>query len=120
MKKLLSLSLLGIALFIGGLSSFAQDGATMEQVYQESKKKAYTIASQIDLNEEERQLLVRQITSREQTLAKVEANRKNPNATEDLSKYVAMANNQFKENVATLFGDDRAKKILKLYSIKEE
>lgn len=119
MKKLLSKSLFVIALVFGSFSCFAQEANTMEQIYLESKEKAYKISSEIGLDEDERQLLVRQITAREQTLAKVEANRNNPNSTQDFDEYVTTANEQFKQNVGKLFGKERAKKILTLYTIED-
>lgn len=119
MKKLLSQSIIAAAFIFGSFTGFAQDANSMEQIYQESKVKAHEIASEIDLNEDERLLLVRQITSREQTLAKVDANRENPNSTQDFDKYVTMANEQFKKNINDLFGKDRAKKILTLYVIED-
>jgi GTPase involved in cell partitioning and DNA repair len=121
MKKLFTLSVLALTLFAGSFSSFAQTEVnSMEEVFQVAEKKANVVAEKIGLNDDEKLLLVRQIVSREQMIAKVEVNKNNPsNTNQDLDKYVTQANEQFKKNVMDLFGESRAKKILSLYEVKD-
>lgn len=118
MKKLLTLSLVAAAFVLGSFTGFAQQ-KDMEKIYEDSKKKAYSIAEEVNLDDDETLLLIRQITSREQTLAKVEINQSNPNSTQDYSKYIEQANEQFKKNVGDLFGKEKSQKILSLYKIEE-
>lgn len=114
MKKIITL--LVFAFVLGSFSGVAQK-LDMEKVYLDSKKTAYSIAEEINLDEDERLLLVRQITNREQKLAKVKFNQKKSKSESetDYNKYIEQANVEFKRNVADLFGEEKAKRILSLY-----
>ncbi|GGE42018.1 hypothetical protein [Psychroflexus planctonicus] len=114
MKKIFTLSLLAFAFVLGSFSGVAQK-LDMEKVYLDSKKTAYSIAEEINLDEDERLLLVRQITAREQSIAKVKFNQKQSKTEIDYNKYVEQANVEFKRNVADLFGEEKAKRIISLY-----
>lgn len=120
MKKLLSLFIFIAICAVGTSTSHAQENISYEKIFEQAQNKALIIADKIDLNQNEQQLLVRQIVSREQTLAKIEQAKNDSNASKDYSKYISEINEQFETNIKDLFSTDKAKLILSLYEIKEK
>ncbi len=114
MKPFLTTVILFTALVFGSFTSNAQE-VDFEQVYNNSKKTALVISEKLDLNVEETQYLTRFITSREQNLAKVKA--AGNELTEKEDAYLEKINEKFKKNAITIFGEEKAKMVFKLYEI---
>ena len=114
MKSLLAPVLLFIALMFGSFTANAQE-VDFQEVYKNAKKTALVISEKLELNVEETQYLTRFITTREQALAK--ATSTGNELSEKDAAYMEKINQKFKKNAVTIFGEVKAKKILKLYQL---
>lgn len=118
MKKLLSILVFTFLFAALSTNTYAQDSNPINEIYKIAEAKASVIAEEINLSENDRLILARHITAREQTLAKIQVNKQKPNATGDFALYIENANEQFKKSINALFGTDNAEKILSLYELK--
>lgn len=118
MKKLLPLFVFSLLVILFSSNSYAQDTPDLQEIYEIAQTKVSEIAGKIDLNENDQAVLVRHITSREQSIARAKVNQQSSNSSLNLAEFVKQENKQFEKNIKSMFGDEKAKKILNHYELK--
>jgi hypothetical protein len=92
-------------------NTFAQQ-LNQEELYESSKKIAYQVADDMNLDEDELVYLTRAIYSYEMTMHKVALSETTGSSKQEIEAYTSNAKNQLKSYVTDMFQEGKATKII--------